>query len=43
MLTVSKDADNLQKCFELGAHGYILKNTDTDFLVAAIRQVVAGQ
>ena len=43
MLTVSEDADNLQKCFELGAYGYILKNTDTDFLVAAIRQVVAGQ
>lgn len=42
MLTISEDADNLQKCLELGARGYILKNADTDFLVAAIRQAVAG-
>ena len=43
MLTISEDADNLKKCLELGARGYILKNADTDFLVEAIRQAVAGQ
>ena len=43
MLTISEDADNLKKCLELGARGYILKNADTDFLVGAIRQAVAGQ
>ena len=39
MLTISEDAE----CLELGARGYILKNADTDFLVEAIRQAVAGQ
>ena len=33
----------MKKCLELGARGYILKNADTDFLVGAIRQAVAGQ
>ena len=37
MLTISEDADNLKKCLELGARGYILKNADTDLLVGAIR------
>ncbi|OAM31132.1 DNA-binding response regulator [Eikenella longinqua] len=43
MLTISEDAANLQKCLELGARGYILKNADTDFLVDAIRAAVAGR
>ena len=42
ILTVSENAENLQKCLDLGARGYILKNADTDFLVGAIRAAVGG-
>ncbi|MDO5638627.1 MAG: response regulator transcription factor [Neisseria sp.] len=42
ILTVSENAENLQKCLNLGARGYILKNADTDFLVGAIRAAMSG-
>ena len=33
MLTVSEDADDLLDALHAGAHGYLLKNIDSDFLV----------
>ncbi|MBP6344788.1 response regulator [Neisseriaceae bacterium CLB008] len=43
MLTISEDAADLQKCMALGAMGYVLKNVDTEFLIAAIHQAMAGE
>lgn len=43
MLTVAEDAEKMQQCLQLGAKGYVLKNTETDFLRRAIDAVLAGQ
>ncbi len=43
MLTVSEDVEDLLQALRAGAHGYLLKNIETDFLVAAIRNAVAGE
>ena len=42
MLTVSEDADDLLKALRNGASGYLLKNIDSEFLVAAIRRAADG-
>ena len=42
MLTVSEDADDLFKALRNGASGYLLKNIDSEFLVAAIRRAADG-
>jgi two-component system nitrate/nitrite response regulator NarL len=42
MLTVSEDVDDLLQALRAGAHGYLLKNIETDFLVNAIRSAVDG-
>ena len=42
MLTVSEDADDLVETLQAGAHGYLLKNIDTEFLVQSIRRAAAG-
>jgi two-component system NarL family response regulator len=43
MLTVSDAAEDLYEAVKAGAHGYLLKDIDTDELLAAIRAVVVGQ
>ncbi|MCC6472918.1 MAG: response regulator transcription factor [Burkholderiales bacterium] len=43
MLTVSEDADDLVETLRAGAHGYLLKNIDADFLVDAIRRAARGE
>jgi two-component system nitrate/nitrite response regulator NarL len=43
MLTVSEDADDLLEALRAGARGYLLKNIETDFLLASIRQASAGE
>ncbi|MDD2833949.1 MAG: response regulator transcription factor [Methylotenera sp.] len=43
MLTVSEDADDLLEALRAGARGYLLKNIETDFLLASIRQAAAGE
>jgi two-component system nitrate/nitrite response regulator NarL len=43
MLTVSEDADDLVETLQAGALGYLLKNIDADFLVAAIRGAAQGE
>jgi two-component system nitrate/nitrite response regulator NarL len=42
MLTVSEDADDLFEALRSGASGYLLKNIDSEFLVAAIRRAAEG-
>lgn len=42
MLTVSEDAQNLLAALRGGASGYLLKNIDSEFLVAAIRRAADG-
>lgn len=42
MLTVSDKDDDLIGAIEAGADGYLLKNSEPEELVAAIRNVVAG-
>lgn len=42
ILTVTEEVSQLRQCLAAGANGYVLKNTDSDFLVAAIRRVVCG-
>ena len=42
MQTVFEDDDNLFKCLQAGAHGYILKQTPNDKVIEAIRDVVDG-
>jgi two-component system nitrate/nitrite response regulator NarL len=42
MLTVSEDADDLLQALRNGASGYLLKNIDSEFLVAAIRRAADG-
>jgi len=43
MLTVSEDAEDLLEALRAGARGYLLKNIETDFLLASIRQAAAGE
>lgn len=43
MLTVSEDVDDLMQALRAGAHGYLLKNIETDFLVKSIRSAVEGE
>ena len=42
MQTVFEDDDNLFKCLQAGAHGYILKQTPNDKVIESIRDVVNG-
>jgi two-component system nitrate/nitrite response regulator NarL len=42
MLTVSEDAQDLLAALRGGASGYLLKNIDSAFLVAAIRRAAEG-
>lgn len=42
MLTVSEDAEDLLETLQAGAHGYLLKNIDTEFLVQSVRRAAAG-
>ncbi|HTE25903.1 response regulator [Flavitalea sp.] len=42
MQTIFEDDDNLFKCLQAGAHGYILKQTSNDKVIEAIRDVVNG-
>jgi two-component system nitrate/nitrite response regulator NarL len=42
ILTVSEDAEDLLESLQAGAHGYLLKNIDTEFLVQSIRRAAAG-
>ena len=42
MLTVSEDAEDLLAALRGGASGYLLKNIDSEFLVAAIRRAADG-
>lgn len=43
MLTVSEDADDLLETLQAGAHGYLLKNIDTDYFINAIRSAADGE
>jgi two-component system nitrate/nitrite response regulator NarL len=43
MLTVSEDADDLLDALRVGAHGYLLKNIEIDFLLDSIRRAAAGE
>ncbi len=42
MLTVSEEPEDLMACLRAGALGYLLKNIDSDFLVASIRRAADG-
>ncbi len=42
MQTVFEDDENLFKCLQEGAHGYILKKTPNNKIIEAIRDVVSG-
>ncbi|WP_297927381.1 response regulator transcription factor [uncultured Agitococcus sp.] len=42
MLTLSEEAEDLLKALQLGAKGYLLKNSNVDYLVNAIRLVAQG-
>jgi two-component system nitrate/nitrite response regulator NarL len=43
MLTVSEDAEDLLTALRSGAQGYLLKNIDSEFLVASIRRAAEGE
>jgi len=43
MLTVSEDAEDLLAALRAGAQGYLLKNIDSEFLVASIRRAAEGE
>jgi two-component system nitrate/nitrite response regulator NarL len=43
MLTVSEDAEDLLTALRSGAQGYLLKNIDSEFLVASIRRAADGE
>ena len=43
MLTINEDGETLVQALQRGAHGYLLKTVDSDFLFDAIRKAVAGQ
>lgn len=42
MLTAYEDSDDIFKSLEAGAYGYLVKSTEPDRLVEAIREVAAG-
>jgi len=42
MLTVSEDAEDLFAALRAGALGYLLKNIDSEFLLASIRRAATG-
>lgn len=42
MLTLSEEAEDLLKALQLGAKGYLLKNSNVDYLVNAIRLIAQG-
>lgn len=42
MLTVSEEGEDLERCLQIGASGYLLKTIETDELVAAIRRCLQG-
>ena len=42
MLTVSEDIEDLLQTLRAGAHGYLLKNIEMDYLLNAIRSAVDG-
>ena len=42
MLTVSEDVEDLLQTLRAGAHGYLLKNIEMDYLLNAIRSAVDG-
>jgi two-component system nitrate/nitrite response regulator NarL len=43
MLTVSEQAEDLMAALRTGALGYLLKNIDSDFLVASVRKAARGE
>lgn len=43
MLTVSEDEDDLASALRLGAHGYLLKTTESEELFAAIDRCLRGE
>jgi two-component system nitrate/nitrite response regulator NarL len=43
MLTVSEDAGDLLAALKAGALGYLLKNIDSDFLVASVHRAARGE
>jgi two-component system nitrate/nitrite response regulator NarL len=43
MLTVSEDSEDLLDTLRAGAAGYLLKNIDADYFVAAIRRAADGE
>lgn len=42
MLTVSEEGDDLERCLQIGASGYLLKTIEADELVSAIRRSLQG-
>ncbi|MCB1657295.1 MAG: response regulator transcription factor [Pseudomonadales bacterium] len=42
MLTLSEESEDLLRALQLGAKGYLLKNSDVDYLVNALRLVAQG-
>lgn len=42
MLTVSEDVEDLLQALRAGAHGYLLKNIEMDYLLNAIRSAIDG-
>jgi len=43
ILTVSEDAEDLLETLQAGAHGYLLKNIDANYLIGAIRSAADGE
>lgn len=43
MLTVSEDAEDLLDTLKAGAAGYLLKNTDADYLVQSVCRAAGGE
>jgi two-component system nitrate/nitrite response regulator NarL len=43
ILTVSEDAEDLLETLKAGAHGYLLKNIDANYLIGAIRSAADGE
>jgi DNA-binding NarL/FixJ family response regulator len=43
VLTMHKEQSLMKKMIELGASGYVLKNSDRDVLLSAIKQVSSGR
>ncbi len=43
ILTVSEDAEDLLETLKAGAHGYLLKNIDANYLIGAIRSAAEGE